>query len=222
MLWRSGGWKDLHQVNKILEEREPSLISSGFSSLVIDTLCEQAVKENAAVGYFYLDFAAKEEQTPAAVLGSVLKQAVRELEEVPEKIVKAFQDREEVIGGHRITVSEIVEFLKDIYSLRRLFIFIDALDECQARHRAKILDSLSQILMGCPEIRIYLTGRSHIRTEVEEYLAGRLATTSITPTEGDIAAFIRAKLRESAMPEEMSRMIEIDVRRDIPEAISDR
>ena len=221
MLWRSGGWQDLHQVRKILEEREGSLISSVVSSLVIDTLCEQAVKENAAVGYFYFDFAAKEGQTPAAVLGSVLKQVVRELDEVPEKIVKAFQDRE-VISSHRITVSEIGEFLKDISSSRCVFICIDALDECQARHRAKILDSLNQILIGCPGIRIYLTGRSHIRTEVEEYLARRLVTTSIIPTEDDIAAFIRAKLRESAMPEAMSEELEVEVDQDIPEMISDR
>ena len=189
---------------------------------MIDTLCEQAMKENTTVGYFYFDFAAKEEPKPAAVLGSVLKQVVRGLDEVPERIVKAFQDREMVIGGHSITISETMEFLKDISSSRCVFICIDALDEYQARHRAKLLDSLNQILRGSPGIRIYLTGRPHIRTEVEECLTRRLATASIKPTKDDIAAFIRAKLREGGMPEAMSEELEVEVEQDIPETIPDR
>ena len=216
MLWRSGGWQDLHQVReKILEEREISLISSDVSSLVIDTLCEKAVKEKAAVGYFYFNFTAQEEQSPAAVLGLVLKQVVRELDGVPEKIVKAFQDGEKVIGGQRITVSKIVELFKDISSSRFVFICIDALDECQAEYRAKLLDSLNQILRGCSGARIYLTGRPRIRTEVEKYLDGRLTTTSITPTEDDIAAFIRSKLREGTIPDAMDLNLEETTIRDI-------
>jgi len=66
---------------------------------VIDTLCKQAAGENAAVACFYFDFAAQEEQSPAAILGSVLKQIVGGLDGVPEKIVEVFRDREKVICG---------------------------------------------------------------------------------------------------------------------------
>ena len=182
---------------------------------MIDTLCKQAVKESSAVGYFYFDFAAKEEQSPVVVLGSVLEQVVRELDEVPERIVNAFQGREEVIGNQRITVSEIVEFLKDISSSRCVFICIDALDECQAGHRVKLLDSLNQILTESPGARIYLTGRPHIRTEVEEYLAGRLASTSLLPAKDDITAFVRAKLREGTMQDTVDPRLEEDIIQDI-------
>ena len=143
------------------------LISCGVSSLVIDTLCKQVVGENAAVACFYFDFAAQEEQSPAAILGSVLKQVVGGLDEVPERIAKAFRDQEKVIGGQRLALSEIVEFLQDISSSRCTFICIDALDEYPAEHRAKLLDSLNQILQNSPGARIFLTGRPHIRAEVE-------------------------------------------------------
>ena len=66
--------------------------SCDLSSLVIDTLCKQAVGDNSAVACFYFDFAAPEEQSPAAVLGSVLKQAVSGLDKVPERIVNAFRE----------------------------------------------------------------------------------------------------------------------------------
>ena len=102
------------------------LISCDVSSLVIDTLCKQAVEGNPAVGCFYFDLATQEEQSPAAVLGSVLKQVVRGLNEVPERMIGAFRDREKVIGGQGLALSEIVEFLQDISSSRCIYICIDA------------------------------------------------------------------------------------------------
>ena len=80
------------------------LIGCDVSSLVIDTLCKQAVEGNAAVAIFYFDFADPEEQSPAAIMGSVLKQVVSGRDKVPEGIVKAFRNRDKVISE---TVSKI-------------------------------------------------------------------------------------------------------------------
>ena len=55
------------------KERMELLMNHDFSSLVIDTLCKQAVDEKATVACFYFDFAAQEEQSLAAILGSLLK-----------------------------------------------------------------------------------------------------------------------------------------------------
>ena len=126
------------------------LIGCDISSLVIDALCKQGVEENAAVACFYFDFADQQEQFPDAILGSVLKQVVGGLEDVPGRIVKAFRDRGKVIGGQRLQLAEIMEFLQDIASTQPTFICLDALDEYQARHRVKLLDSPNQILQGRP------------------------------------------------------------------------
>jgi len=200
---------------------EVLLISCGVSSLVIDTLCKQAVGENAAVACFYFDFAAQEEQSPAAILGSVLKQVVGGLDEVPERIAKAFRDQEKVIGGQRLALSEIVEFLQDISSSRCTFICIDALDECPPGHRVRLLNSLNQILQKSRGARIFLTGRPHIRSEVEKNLAGRVATRSITPTKADIIIFLRAKLREDTIPEAIDKALEEEIIQNIPKTVSE-
>ena len=205
----------------MLEERKSLLISCDVSSLVIDTLCRHAVGENAAVACFYFDFAAQEERSPAATLGSILKQVVGGLSEIPERIVKAFQDRGNVIGGQRLALAEIVEFLQDILSSRCTFICIDALDEYPAEHRAKLLDSLNQILQKSQGARIFLTGRPHIRGEVDRYLAGRAVTRSITPTKDDIIIFLRAKLKEDTMPEAMDKGLEEEIMQSIPKTVSE-
>ena len=115
---------------------------------MIDTLCKEAVEGNAAVACFYFEFAAQA-QSPAAVLSSVLKQVVRRLDEIPERIVKAFQDRGMAIGVQMLALSQIVQFLQDISSSRSTFICIDALDECPPGHRIKLLNSLNQ---NSPEV----------------------------------------------------------------------
>ena len=66
---------------------------------MIDTLRRQAVRVNDVVACFYIDFATQEEQSPVAILGSVLKQVVNTLDEVPEGIVGTFRDRGKVIGA---------------------------------------------------------------------------------------------------------------------------
>ena len=206
---------------KILGEIKVLLISRDVSSLVIDTLCKQAVGRSAAVACIYFDFAAQEEQSPAVVLGAVLKQVVSGLDEIPERIVEAFRDREKAIGGQRLALAEIVEFLQDISSSRHTFICVDALDECPSGHRVKLLDSLNQVLQNSPSARIFLTGRPHIRGEVERHLAGRAATRSITPTEDDIITFLRAKLREDTMPDAMDESLSEEIMKDIPKTVSE-
>ena len=66
------------------------LISSDASSLVVDRLCDRAKKQNMAVACFYVDFAAREEQIPTNMLGSLLKQIVGGLENVPDEISPVF------------------------------------------------------------------------------------------------------------------------------------
>ena len=90
------------------------LVDYDFSSLVIDTLCKQAVDENAAVACFYFGFATQEEQSLAEILSSVLKQVVDGLNEVPQTTVKAFRNRRRVIGGQRLALAKL-------WSSRRIY-----------------------------------------------------------------------------------------------------
>jgi len=187
---------------------------------VIDTLCKEAVQGKAAVACFYFDFAAQD-QSPVAVLGSVLKQVVGGLAEVPERIVKAFRDQGKVIGGKRLAVSEIVEFLQDISSRWCTLICIDALDECPSGNRIKLLDLLNRILLKSPGARIFITGRPHILGEVEKNLGSRAAARSITPTKNDIITFIREKLREDTIPDAMDESLEAEIIQEIPGTVSE-
>ena len=197
------------------------LRSCDTSSLVIDTLGDWARGQNAAVACFYFDFAARKEQSPTSILSSLLKQVICGLEEIPEKITQVFQKHKNIIGGRELGLDEIVEMLQDIASSRPIFICIDALDECMAEYRAKLLDSLRQISHKSPRTRVFLAGRLHIHDEVERHLAGRVVAVSITPTKDDIVRFLRVKLKEDIIPDAMDKSLEADILENIPEMVSE-
>jgi len=72
------------------EERESVLTGYDVSSLVVDRLCDQSRAQNTAVTCFYLDFAARKEQSVANILGSLLRQVVSGMDKVPEEITHVF------------------------------------------------------------------------------------------------------------------------------------
>ena len=136
------------------------LTSCDVSSLVIDSLCDQASSQKVAIGCFYFDFAARKEPSLASMLGALLKQIVSGLEEMPEEIAQAYEDQKTVIGGRGPQLADIVEMLRTASSRKPIFICIDALDECVAAYWVKLLDSLDQILQGSPGAWMFVTGRA--------------------------------------------------------------
>ena len=191
------------------------------SSLVIDTLCDWAKGQNVAVSCFYFDFAVQKDQSPTAILCSLLKQVVSGLENIPAKIVQAFRDENETTGGRRPELAQVVEMLQDILSSRPAFMCIDALDECMDEYRASLLDSLEQILSKSLDTRIFLAGRLHVRGEVEKHLSGRVVAVSITTTRDDIIRFLRAKLNQDTTPLVMDESLKEDIMKTIPETVSE-
>ena len=186
-----------------------------------DKLCDQAGGQNATVACFYFDFAAQKEQSPTNMLGALLKQAVSGLEEVPGEIVKGYENQKNVIGGRGPQLSDIVRMLQTISSKKPTFICIDALDECAAGYRVKLLDSLGQILEKSPVTRIFLTGRAHIRPEIEKCLSGRVTSVAISPKRSDIITFLHTRLHEDITPDAMDSSLEADIMKKIPGEISE-
>ena len=195
------------------------LTCSDTSSLVVDKLCDMARERNIVVSCFYVDFAAREEQSPTNILGSLLKQMADGLDMIPDEISRAFQDHKKVIGGRGLRVPEIVKLLQAFTSSRPTFICVDALDECVERHRPEILDSLRQILENSPNTRIFLTGRQHIRGEIDRHLSERAIVLSIKPSCDDIVGYVRMRLSKDASLDKMDSGLEDEIIKGITDNI---
>ena len=191
------------------------------SSLVIDKLCDDAVEEDTAVACFYFDFASRNQQSPVNMLGSLLRQLVSGLDGIPEAVVRSFRNQKKVIGGRGLQVSGILKMFHTITATKRTFICIDALDECLPEHRMVILESLGQIVQGSLDTRIFITGRSHVRSEVERKLGGAAASVLIEPTGDGMIRYLLEKLRNDTTPEMMSSALEANILGSIPQLCSE-
>jgi len=214
---RSG--KELYRVRECIvagNQRAVLLTCCDGSSLVIDKLCDEAVKGNPTVVCFYFDFAARNEQSPVNMLGSLLRQLVSGQREIPEAIVEEFQKEKMSIGGRGLQVSGILKVFQAIPATRRIFICVDALDECVPEHRMVVLESLGQMLQGSPDTRLFMTGRPHVRSEVERELGGAATFLSIWATEDGVLRFLQEKLRKDTIPNMMSSTLEGDIMKSIP------
>jgi len=186
----------------------------------VDRLCDQTRGQNAAVTCFYFDFAARKEQTATSMLGSLLKQVIIRMERVPE-ISRPLQEQRKAVSGRKPQLHDIVKMLQLITSSQRTFMVIDALDKCTAMQRYRLFDSLKEILEKSPGSRIFVTGRPHIRAEIESRLDGRVTSVSVGPTSDDIVTFLRVRLSEDETPDAMDEILEAEILEKISGSISE-
>ena len=197
------------------------LTNSDDSSLVVDWLCDQTGEQHTAVTCFYFDFAARKEQTATSMLGSILKQVISGTEWVPEDIWQALQKQKRAVSGRKPQLDDIVKILQLITSSQRTFMVIDALDESTAVQRFRLFDSLKVILEKSSGARIFVTGRPHIRPEIETRLAGCVTSVSVGPARKDIVRFLRVRLSEDETPDAMDSSLKAEILDKIPRSISD-
>jgi len=154
------------------------------------------------------------------MLGTILKQLASR-GGIPEHIREAFREAKKEFGGRGLRVPDMVEILKKtIASLPRVFICIDALDECTAKHRRGLLESLREILRMSPNIRIFLTGRSHIDDEIVKPF-GKALRIPLSPAHADIKRYLEMRLDGDTNPNAMDHELRADIMRIIPEKISE-
>jgi len=110
---------------------------------------------------------------------------------------------------------------KTIESLPRLFICIDAIDECTPKHRRELLESLRGIVRVTPGARVFLTGRPHINDEIMRCFSKALRIP-LSPTYSDIKSYLEMRLGGDSIPNSMEDELRADIMRIVPENISER
>ena len=193
------------------------MLKKKHSSLVIDELSNGIDGNGMAVAYVYCDFSAQNVHSASTVLGSVLRQVVGALAEIPGEVQGAFDRAEEQVDGRELRLPEILDMLiKSLLSFKRGFICVDALDEFPANHRSQLWSSLQRIVRECPNARLFLTGRPQISAEVEGYFLEEASLVTIEPTSDDIGTYIKERLAEDLVMSAMNTELRLDIWRVIP------
>jgi len=126
-------------------------------------------------------------------------------------------------SGNGLRLGEMVRvFVRAIGSLKRVYICVDAIDELLPQHRSELLRALRQIIQ-VPTIRLFLTGRTHIRGGLNKHLTEGAHIIHITPKKGDITQYLSWKIDgdDDWDPDLMTENFKIDIIKTILEKASE-
>jgi len=91
---------------------------------------------------------------------------------------EAFQKASEEVGGRGPRLADLVGMLRKALALiPRVFICIDALDECLPKCLPELLESLRDIVRESPTTKIFLTGRPHVWADIQRYFTKTISGT---------------------------------------------
>ena len=188
---------------------------------MIDNLCEQAYGQNIAVLFLYCDYQAQKDQSAVNMIGSLLRQIVLGAVEIPGEIQNAF-DKSKRGGGKCLRLLEMRElFIKTIGSYQQVYICVDAMDELLPQHRPEFFRALQQIIQEAPNTRLFLTGRPHIRGELDKHLTRGAHTIHVVPDQGDIAQYLSRKIDDDEDPDLMTENLKNDIMKTMLEKASE-
>ena len=152
-------------------------------------------------------------------MGAILKQLVGR-EGIPNYLREAFQKSKMEFGGRGLIFPDLVEILRTVIaSLPRVFICLDALDECLPKYLSELLESLRYIMRESPRTRIFLTGRLQVEEDIQRYFS-KAVVIHISPNPDDIRNYVEMRLDRDAEPEAMNKELRADIVRVILGKIS--
>jgi hypothetical protein len=210
--------------------REKSLFCHGIpgagksimASIIVEHLLTKAIpqqtlgNEMIGIAFIYCRYSEHARQQPVHLLSAILKQL---LQHVPtaaplEWIRKLYEKH--IKSGTRLDFDEAIEAVRKILeSFKRIFLVIDALDECQSDTLAKLLPQLRK-LQDASDLRILATSRPHesIADEFKDDLKLQIEADS-----GDVGHYLNDRL--SALPEVVQKTPSLfsDVKRTVINAV---
>lgn len=186
-----------------------------LASIVIEELQARFGSDgNTGIAFAYCSFQRHEEQTVRRLLASLIQQLVQDLIPVPDSIRESYDNH--LCKRTRPSADELSRALRSVVGqFSRVFIVIDALDECQSSggSRIRIIDEVFN-LQADYNLNFFATSRS---TPEIDFLFQKKPTRRIQAARSDILKYLNANLEE--LPPFVSRYP--DLQQDITVGIAD-
>ncbi|KAL4872388.1 hypothetical protein BDV12DRAFT_210868 [Aspergillus spectabilis] len=160
-----------------------------MTAIVVDYLAANYGNDSShGIAYLYCNYRQQHEQGVEHLLMNVLRQLVEDSPSIPD-IVQALYDRykDRRVRPSLDEISKTLHSVAQAYS--RVFLIIDALDECQASDgcRAKLLDEIS-VLQAKTKVNLLATSRPI--PEIVQRFRGAVSL-EIRAVDEDLPAFVR-------------------------------
>lgn len=143
----------------------------------------------------YASYEDQKHQTLVNILGTFLRQFITTAQQpFADEVAKKLHIIQH--EGGKVGLDDNLALLKiQLHQLNRAFLCIDAVDELDPRVRQQLFGVLKEL--GTRNIRIFLTGRDYIESEVQRrFEIPEENKVMMTATQQDIEEFVRHKIKE--------------------------
>ncbi|KAK3989426.1 ankyrin repeat-containing domain protein [Cladorrhinum sp. PSN332] len=208
-------WRDESEVSLIWLSGMPGCGKSFLSSAIVDHLQGHysSLSTKFIVAFYYFSFSDPAKQLVRNFVSSILLQVVQRHPSIPASL-RSLHDEYQPGQPPLARLLQCLEAL--IASSGRVFVILDALDECptQDGERDLLLSTLGQIhSWKLPRLRLLLTSR--LVDDISHYLTNRLLTQPLhidnEVVSTDIRSFVRAELSALFLAREWPSDLENEV-----------
>lgn len=171
------------------------------------------------VGFVYCDFQQRAQQKAVDILASLLKQLIQKLSAVPE-IVRSLYKEHKNNTSSSCPIGDIAKALQSaVSSYARVFIVIDALDECE--DRSKLLTEISKIQVQT-QANLFTTSRpiQEIKIEFEKLFEGN-TSFEIRATDEDLKKYIDGRTLDLVVLRGENRELKEEIRIKIKDRVTE-
>ncbi|KAK3899487.1 hypothetical protein C8A05DRAFT_46455 [Staphylotrichum tortipilum] len=170
-----------------------------LSSIVIDHLTTRfGDQPDVGIAYMYCNFCRHDDQTAEALLANFLKQLAQQLPALPA-VVRELYEKYASRSGLKPPVEALSDGLRSVVAeYERVWIVIDALDECQAaeRCRARLLDEVLA-LQSAQGVSANVFATSRPISDVVQRFHG-VPSLEIRASREDVESYLRGHMGELA------------------------
>ena len=170
-----------------------------ISSIVVNHLCSEFQNDpSVGIAYVYCNYNRQNEQKPPSLLTSLLRQLVKERPSIPGPLKSLYERYKNKRAD--LPFDETLKVLRSVVSEHaRVFIIIDALDECSRETRKILLPEISSLQTNSGA-NIFATSRRI--PEIEEAFKGG-AFLQVHATDEDVQKYVEGHM--SRLPSFVSR-----------------
>jgi hypothetical protein len=166
-----------------------SLTGRVLRSIVVNHLEQHFGQDNVAIAYIYCSYKEQEDQTAVNLIGSLLQQLVQGESVISEDITLLYRHHNK--KQTRPTLDELSKLLQlEVCRLSRVFIIIDALDECTEINYTRE-SFLAEIRKLQPTTHLLITSR-HISTIEREFEMA--AHVEIRASDEDVRRYLESRI----------------------------
>ena len=178
---------------------------------MIDDLHSQMNEHpNIGVACLYADYKDQSSQTLAHILGSFLHQFLTSAQQpIPDEVVQILRTIRN--QAKKVEAEDILAMLEIwLHQFKRAFICIDAIDELEPKVLQQLLNVFKVLVTK--NIRLLLTGRDHIESEVHKHLrVTPQYKVMVSASHEDIQEFIKQQIMDDLNPDAMDEALAKDI-----------